>query len=57
MPKASAQSKHHANRTLARQRGLAWARAWRDRNKHAFDALFGDTCPRCGAPMRMDCTQ
>jgi hypothetical protein len=33
--------------------GLAWARAWRVRNKPHFDALFGPDdatafCPECG---------
>lgn len=30
------------NRSAERRSGIAYARAWRDRNKARFDALYGD---------------
>jgi len=38
-----------------RLRGLAFARAWRERMRPYFDALYGPgRCPRCGAGPKPD---
>lgn len=39
----------------ARLEGLAFARAWRERNRAAFDAMYGEArCPTCGQRHRCD---
>ncbi|MCD2324973.1 hypothetical protein LQ953_13195 [Sphingomonas sp. IC-56] len=35
-------------RAIQRAQGLAWARAWRIRNKPRFDALYGEEPCACG---------
>ncbi len=38
-----------ASRQQARAEGLAYARAWREKHRAEFDAMYGPTvCPHCG---------
>jgi hypothetical protein len=50
---AEGRARYHAAQRAEREAGIAWARAWRVRNRPYFEALFGPDaatafCPRCG---------
>lgn len=47
--RVKAQIQREDGRRAERQRGLAYARAWRERNKPIFDALYGAETCACGS--------
>jgi hypothetical protein len=49
LARAQAQIAREQAQALSRAEGLAWARAWRARNKPIFDAIYGPERCACGS--------
>lgn len=47
--RVTAQLERESNQRAERQRGLDFARAWRERNRPIFDALYGPEVCSCGS--------